>query len=212
VAAHPRLLSAANGRELKGEAILVLTGGLALLTAVAGATRRGALRILLWAIGHPVRELRQVLLVVAGALPLLLLTLGFLFMTTELWDVATHLTTSELIGALALFGGLGIVFLVALALLRLDDIAKFSTCEDVRACLAEKPAHADEEHEPLDRWLGKRKVPPRLRDLLFKRQRKTRRDLRQVREADLTVGRRSWGGDRSRAERTYICRCRRRRC
>ena len=116
---------------------LILAAALVVLLAVAAATPLGAARILGWAVRHPFREARHNVRVLAGALPLLLLTLAFLLLTNELWVASTHLDTPELAATLGLFVVLGIAFLVVLAWARVDVAATFDDWTQVCACLGD---------------------------------------------------------------------------
>jgi hypothetical protein len=201
-----------------------VVAALACVLAFAAATPIGAVRILWWAAGHPFREARQNVRVLAGALPLLLLTVAFLLLTTELWVAATNLSGAELAATLGLFVALGLMFLLVLARTRiaeserfadwmevreylgdrrpegsdavealeellsdcLDRAASFERWEEVRAWLDERTRPpqdvvASDEYGALDGLLSSLHVPERWLERMFRRQRKTRRQLAQLR-------------------------------
>jgi hypothetical protein len=179
-------LDAALAWDLRLETVVVLAVGVIVLLAIAAATPLGTLRIVWWAIGHPAREFRQNLRVLAGALPILLLTLALLVMSTELWVVATNLTVAELIATLTLFVGLGLCFLLMVTATRIAEAEKFSNWDKVRDCLNEQASvvrrpKGAEGYGLLDMGLGKLGVRDETRQSLFRRQRKTRDDLRRLR-------------------------------
>jgi hypothetical protein len=212
--------------DIRLEATLLVAAALACLLAFAAATPLGAVRILWWAAGHPFREVRQNVRVLAGALPLLLLTIAFLLLTTELWVVATHLNSAEFVATLGLFVALGLAFLLVLASTRIADAADFADWDEVREFLGDRrPSQADpidtleilvndcldraasfEQWDEVRRWLDERPrahhdgepekvgafdgflgsvgVPDRWLKVVFRRQRKTRQQLAQLRDSD----------------------------
>jgi hypothetical protein len=146
--------------EVRSDAVISLLVGLSLLLLLAAATPLGLWHITVWALGHPFREVRQTLLVIAGALPLLLLTIAFLFLTSELWDVATNLTRGELIGTLALFGALGLLLLLAMVPVRLQSVAELPSWKAVRRSLSgDPPPEPSAELDALVRECLERKDP-----------------------------------------------------
>jgi hypothetical protein len=184
------LLDAIVAYDVRMESLIVLGGGILILLAIAAATPVGALRIVWWAVGHPVREFNQNLRVLAGALPLLLLTLGVLFMTTEIWVVATNLSIGELLGTVGLFGGLGVSFLLMVTVTRIAEAASFKDWDEVRDCLDEHPQigkrnrpRRDDDYGALDQALGKLRTPEAARRSVFRRQRDTHQHLRLLRES-----------------------------
>jgi hypothetical protein len=129
---------------VEGVNVYVLIGvatAVAALLVVTATTPIGSLRIARWALGHPFREMGENAKVAAGALPLLLLTVAFLFPTSELWDAATFLSIPELVGTVGLFAGLGVAFLLVLGWSRIGDIEPFANWEAVRTCLGDR--HSD---------------------------------------------------------------------
>lgn len=82
---------------------------------VLGAYAGGALRVATmarWAVGRIYRELHLLLPLVTRALPLLLLFMTFLFINTEVWQVASSLSPDLLWTAVLLFAGVAIMFLL----------------------------------------------------------------------------------------------------
>lgn len=109
-----------------------------IVLVIAAATPLGALRIVVWAAGHPFREAAQNVKVLAGGLPLLLLTVGFLFLTSELWHVATYLSPPALAGAVGFFVVPGGFLLFVLARSHIAEAQRFADWNAVRACLGDR--------------------------------------------------------------------------
>jgi hypothetical protein len=120
--------------------VLLWAAWVAVALVIAAATPLGTLRVFAWAAGHPFREAARNIKVLAGAIPLLLLTVAFLFMTTEIWHVATFLTPEELGGAVGLFVLLGACFLFVLARSHITEAQRFDGWKDVRACIRSRRA------------------------------------------------------------------------
>ena len=112
------LLSAAAGVALawfSGEfsaapATLVALGALAVLWYALTALH--ARQIVTWSLGRTLGSLRRVLPMTTRALPLLLLAITFLFINTEVWQVAANLSVASLWLVVALFSALAVGFLL----------------------------------------------------------------------------------------------------
>ncbi|MCW2771958.1 MAG: hypothetical protein JWN91_284 [Nocardioides sp.] len=70
-----------------------------------------ARQIVTWALGRTFGSLRTLLPMTTRALPLLLLAITFLFINTEMWQVASNLTVGDLWLVVLLFAGLAVAFL-----------------------------------------------------------------------------------------------------
>ncbi len=95
----------------------VLTSVLLLGAAWYALVQLHAGPIVRWALGRTFGSLRTLLPTTTRALPLLLLFITFLFINTEVWQVASELTTGQLWLAVLLF----IVLAVAFLLVRLPE-------------------------------------------------------------------------------------------
>jgi hypothetical protein len=99
-------------------------GALAALYAIV-FLRAGS--IVRWAARRAVSDLSLVLPLITRALPLLLLFNTFLFINTEVWQVASALERSDLLGIVLVFSGVAVAFLLAQLPLELskvmDDVA-----------------------------------------------------------------------------------------
>lgn len=91
---------------------LVTAGGNALLlAAVYLVVGIGLLSILRWGVGRLVGQLAASLKLLTRAVPVLLIFMILLFFTTEMWQVFSSVSDPALAGLIALFVGLGSVFL-----------------------------------------------------------------------------------------------------
>lgn len=93
-----------------GPALLVAVGGLGAAGYALTALR--ARPIVSWALGRTLGSLRRVLPDTTRALPLLLLAIGFLFLSTEVWQVGSTLTVGDLWLVVVLFFALAAGFLL----------------------------------------------------------------------------------------------------
>ncbi len=91
-------------------AMLTLIGVVA--AAFYAITALRARPILTWAAAHTFNSLRQLLPMVTRALPLLLIFVTFLFISTEVWQVASHLDGGVLWLTVLMFAALAVVFLL----------------------------------------------------------------------------------------------------
>lgn len=101
---------------LRQDADLVLTVLLADLTVlgvVAAAEVLDAAPIARWAVARTFQEIGSLFRLVTRALPMLLLFTTFLFINTEVWQVASSLEVPVLWLAVAFFGALAVAFLLA---------------------------------------------------------------------------------------------------
>ena len=95
----------------------VLTSLLLLGAAWYSLTQLHAGPIVRWALGRTFGSLRTLLPTTTRALPLLLLFITFLFINTEVWQVASELTTGQLWLAVLLF----LLLAIAVLLVRLPE-------------------------------------------------------------------------------------------
>ena len=84
-----------------------------MLAVVAAAEVLDAAPIARWALSRTFREVSSLFRLVTRALPMLLLFTTFLFINTEVWQVASSLSTPVLWLAVAFFGLLAVGFLLA---------------------------------------------------------------------------------------------------
>jgi hypothetical protein len=111
------VVAAAGGIALAFASDEVTTAPATLLTLVLlavlgyGLVRLHAGPILRWALHRTFGSLFRLLPMTTRALPLLLLAITFLFINTEVWQVASHLTVGQLWLVVLLFVFLGMAFL-----------------------------------------------------------------------------------------------------
>jgi hypothetical protein len=130
----------AGGQRLT--ALNTLLVNLALLGLIYLSTSYALLPITRWAAGRLWRQLADVLGLLVRALPLLLLFVTFLFLTTEVWEVAASLDGPFLAVTMGLFVLVGIVFVVARIPLEVGALARFDSWSDVAVLVGDTPASA----------------------------------------------------------------------
>src|SRR4051794_38400124 len=108
----PPVLPLLGGGQL-GSAALTLLGNLLLLGIIYVVVGYGVLSILRWALSRVFGQLASALTMLVRVIPLLLFFALVLFINTEMWQVFGNIDDSDLIGVVALFVGLGCLFLVA---------------------------------------------------------------------------------------------------
>lgn len=89
-----------------------LVAALLLLLVTWLATRYAILPLAVWAVRYTVRGFYDLYRLATRALPLMLLFITFLFINTEVWQVAGTMGASRLWAVIAVFAGLGIAFIV----------------------------------------------------------------------------------------------------
>jgi hypothetical protein len=159
------LLAWLADRVTLGPANLACVLGLAALGYALTALE--AAPIVRWALGRTFESLRTLLPMTTRALPLLLLFITFLFINTEVWQVASNLTVGQLWLVVLLFTGLAVGFL----LVRLpeevdrtdddvDDAMLLRTCRGTPLAAAAEELVAEGSTDPaahaevtgLERW------------------------------------------------------------
>ena len=93
--------------------LAVLLADVSILAVVAAAEVLDAGPIARWAVVRTFAELGSLFRLVTRALPMLLLFITFLFINTEVWQVASALSRPVLWLAVAFFGALALGFLIA---------------------------------------------------------------------------------------------------
>lgn len=99
-------------RQDPGLVLTVLLADATVLALVVAAEVLDAAPIARWALARSVREIGSLFRLVTRALPMLLLFTTFLFINTEVWQVASSLSTPVLWLAVAFFAVLAQVFLL----------------------------------------------------------------------------------------------------
>lgn len=130
---------------LLSDASLGLAGGLVAAGLVALGYALVALRlrvIAVWAVVRTFRSLGLLFPLVTRALPLLLLFVTFLFINTEVWQVATSLDGGVLWVSVLLFSGLAVAFLLVRLPEELDRVDDELDADRLAAALRGTPLAA----------------------------------------------------------------------
>ncbi|MGD9956173.1 MAG: hypothetical protein AB7O74_04850 [Candidatus Nanopelagicales bacterium] len=127
----PPLLSVAVDHDLQ---LFVgsLLGGLLLLGLVYVVTRYALVAQVGWALRWTFRQLSSVTKLITSVLPLMLLFITFLFINTEVWQVAGTMSAAVLWGSLAVFAIVGVLFIVGRSRAEFADIEVSTDTEHVR--------------------------------------------------------------------------------
>lgn len=132
------------------------SAAIGVVAVVYAATALRARPIATWAVARTLRSLGMLFPLVTRALPLLLLFITFLFINTEVWQVATSLEGGILWGAVLLFGTVAVGFLLARLPEELDDVDdEIHGSRLVSSCVGTPLEHAaadlvDGEHDLFD--------------------------------------------------------------
>jgi hypothetical protein len=128
----------AGGQRLT--ALNTLAGNLFLVGAIYLTTSYGLVPMTRWATGRLWAQLGALLGLMVRALPLLLLFVVFLFLTTEVWEVAAGLNGPFLGVVIGLFVVLGGVFVVGRVPREVGTLARFETWDEVVTEVTGTPA------------------------------------------------------------------------
>ncbi len=123
-----------------GQAAIFMAANLVIIGLVVVAAGFGLVAVVRWAAGKAAREIGAAARLLARALPLLLLIQIVLFINTEMWQVADGLDGLTLGVVVGMFVGTGAVFLITRLPRELDELATFTSADEVRACVAGTPA------------------------------------------------------------------------
>jgi hypothetical protein len=119
-----------------------VTVGLVVVTAYALRALRTGM-IARWAAGRALGSLGLLVPLTTRALPMLLLFITFLFLNTEVWQVADALSPGVLGGSVLFFGLAAVFFLVSRLGEELDDVDDLDDVEAVVAACAGTPVEDD---------------------------------------------------------------------
>jgi hypothetical protein len=108
----PALLPLISGGQIVS-AIVTAAGNAFLLALIYGIVGIGLLSILAWAGRRTLAQLAASLVLLTRAVPVLLIFMILLFLTTEVWQVFSDISDAKLAGVVVLFGALGSVFVAA---------------------------------------------------------------------------------------------------
>ncbi|MEY2441783.1 MAG: hypothetical protein QOJ46_1209 [bacterium] len=108
----PALLPLISGGQIVS-ALVTAAGNAFLLALIYGIVGIGLLSILAWAGRRTLAQLAASLVLLTRAVPVLLIFMILLFLTTEVWQVFSDISDAKLVGVVVLFGALGSVFVAA---------------------------------------------------------------------------------------------------
>jgi hypothetical protein len=108
----PALLPLISGGQIVS-ALFTAAGNAFLLALIYGIVGIGLLSIVRWAGRRVVAQLAASLVLLTRAVPVLLVFMILLFLTTEVWQVFSDISDPALAGVVALFGTLGSVFVAS---------------------------------------------------------------------------------------------------
>jgi hypothetical protein len=108
----PALLPLISGGQIVS-AMVTAAGNAFLLALIYGIVGIGLLSILGWAGRRVVAQLAASLVLLTRAVPVLLIFMILLFLTTEVWQVFSDISDAALAGVVTLFGALGSIFVAA---------------------------------------------------------------------------------------------------
>jgi hypothetical protein len=114
--------------------------GLVVLAAIYLLTSYAVPSLLVWAARRSSAQVRSLAGLVVRALPLLLLFTTFLFINTEVWQVAGTLSGVAYVATLSIFFLLGAVFVLSRVPALLHGLNSFASWDDVGPLVAATPA------------------------------------------------------------------------
>ncbi|MGH9244051.1 MAG: hypothetical protein ACRD29_06995 [Acidimicrobiales bacterium] len=123
-----------------GRAVSLVALNLVLLGTIYLVTSYGIIPMTRWATGKMIRELGALVGLLARALPMLLLFVTFLFVNTEVWQVAAALEGPYLGVVVGLFVILGGAFLFTRLPHEIERLGRFDTFDSLAALCEGTPA------------------------------------------------------------------------
>jgi hypothetical protein len=134
----PAVLALLTGQGWAAAAATAVLGAV-LLAIIYVVTRYAGLALLWWVLRWTFTQLGDVYRLSTRALPLMLLFITFLFVNTEVWQVAGTMQGQVLWATLAVFAGLGILFLAGRVGEEVDEIEVGTDRDVVLAAAAGGP-------------------------------------------------------------------------
>ena len=123
-----------------GDAAQTVIEGLVVLAAIYLLTSYAIPSLVVWAARRSAAQVRSLAGLVTRALPLLLLFTTFLFINTEVWQVAGTLNGVAYVATLAIFFLLGAVFVLSRVPALMHGVNRFDGWDDVRPLVVDTPA------------------------------------------------------------------------
>ena len=123
-----------------GDAFQAFAEGVAVLGVIYLATSYAVVPLLRWAWRRSTAQLVLFFNTVVRVLPLLLLVITFLFVNAEVWQVAGRLDGVPYVLVVAIFVGLGVLFVLSRVPALVEGLSTFASWDDVEPLLADTPA------------------------------------------------------------------------
>jgi hypothetical protein len=153
----PPLLPAIFSHDHATDPLGAVALNLTILLVVYVVTSYALVPMTRWALGQMFRQLADVADLMVRSLPLLLLFATFLFLTTEIWEVAAGLEAPFFLIMAGMFFLIGSSFLVIRQRQEVERVSRFSSWPEVHDCCGSSPIAA----LPVD-GLPEPPEPPRL--------------------------------------------------
>jgi hypothetical protein len=99
----------------------------------------GVIPMIRWGMTQTVRQLRDIVNVMARTLPLLLLLTMFMFLNAELWDVVDEIPMSYFVISTGLLFGLGALFLLLQLPREMDETGRFESWSQIGRLTVDTP-------------------------------------------------------------------------
>ena len=131
-----------------GDALQSMLTGVGVLLVIYVVTSYGLIPMTKWAFGQLGEQIADLGHLVVKALPLLLLFVTFLFVNTEVWQVAGNLDGLAYWLVLALFFVIGASFVLSRVPVEVAEINHFDDWDDAATLAREVGAAGDQRHRP----------------------------------------------------------------
>ncbi|MET0150330.1 MAG: hypothetical protein ABW310_14365 [Acidimicrobiales bacterium] len=135
----PALLPALFSNDHLTDALGAVLLNLVILAVTYAVTSYGLVPMTRWALGQMFRQLANVADLMVRSLPLLLLFATFLFLNTEIWQVAAELEAPFLLMVLGMLFGAGVIFLVLRQRREVELVSHFRSWPEALECSGSSP-------------------------------------------------------------------------
>ncbi|MET0736881.1 MAG: hypothetical protein ABW035_01305 [Acidimicrobiales bacterium] len=135
----PALLPALFSNDHLTDALGAVLLNLVVLAVTYAVTSYGLVPMTRWALGQMFRQLANVADLMVRSLPLLLLFATFLFLNTEIWQVAAELEAPFLLMVLGMLFGAGVIFLVLRQRREVELVSHFRSWPEALECSGSSP-------------------------------------------------------------------------
>ncbi|HEY5698189.1 MAG TPA: hypothetical protein VIT01_11850 [Acidimicrobiales bacterium] len=135
----PALLPALFSKDHLNDSLGAVLLNVVILALTFVVTSYGLVPMTRWALGQMFRQLANVADLMVRSLPLLLLFATFLFLNTEIWQVAAELEAPFLLMVLGMLFGAGIIFLVLRQRREVELVSHFRSWPEALECSGSSP-------------------------------------------------------------------------